>query len=566
VGGANDNGADIDENQGNIAKRAKVTEGKSKGEGKGENDADSSRCGGGIGSGGNGKVKKEKPKKDPNPPRGVSGTSIFYHNDMQPKIRTELPNLASQKAANFLGKRWQAVTSDERSYDDLRNEDKRRHQREIASLRQAAKGVDDDTNARVNRHFDQPECVTVSIITDKPPSGGFEKTSPSSHSPISSIHSPANDAPANSSSTGKEKTLELESNKENKAGEDDKDLSMFEGLSKRIMAAKSKGRSLAKDAFRNTPNHKPTSSTETGSASASEKIVSQLESMKNPVVKLQQCFVEKFTGNNIKATEEEDLSIASSSSNDSIWNAGLLAKTKGCPSLNDLRSGSTKTMNVSADDLNRKKKKYTDYQKGDKRREEEADRKKHEAEVRGKNHVTRPIMSDIDSCVDDDETHATAKTTNKKDTKPSATLKKPAAIVSSTKLNLVPMTRHECQSALQAKMIAYSEPEYLVAGSVEYDIARETITLEAMCPLDANKSFSNSEYKVSVIFGRNKVTNIKWSAISRDLFDVSLISKRFDQSAAFITMKKSAGEHAVCLNGRELNVPVGNKVYRILIF
>ena len=66
VGGANDNGADIDENQGNIAMRANDSEGKGKGEGEGENDADSSRCGGGIGSGGNGKVKKEKQKKDPN--------------------------------------------------------------------------------------------------------------------------------------------------------------------------------------------------------------------------------------------------------------------------------------------------------------------------------------------------------------------------------------------------------------------------------------------------------------------------------------------------------------------
>jgi len=196
--------------------------------------------------------------------------------------------------------------------------------------------VDDDTNARVNHHFDQPECVTVSIIPDKHlPSGGFEKTSPSSHSTTSSIHSPANDASTNSSSTGKVTTLELESNKENKAGEDDKDLSMFEGLSKHIMAAKSKGGSLAKDAFRNIPNHKPTSSTETGSASASEKIVSQLESMKNPVVKLHQFFVEKFTGNNIKAMEEEDLSIASSSSNDSIFGmrAYQLWKTKGCISL-----------------------------------------------------------------------------------------------------------------------------------------------------------------------------------------------------------------------------------------
>ena len=322
VGGTNDNGSDIDENHGNIAKRANDSEGKGKGEGKGENNADSSRCGGGIGNGGNSKAKKEKPKKDPNA-RGVPGTFIFYHyqNDMQPIIRIELPNLTSQEVVSILGKRWQAMTSDEkRSYNDLRNEDKRRHQREIASLRQAAKGVDDDTNARVNRHFDQPECVTVSIIPDKhSPSGGFEKTSPFSHSTISSIHSPANDASANSSSTGKVTTLELESNKENKAGEDDKDLSMFEGLSKRIMAAKSKGGSLAKDASRNIPNHKPTSSTETGSASASEKIVSQLESMKNPVVKLQQFFVEKFTGNNINATEEEDISIASSSSNDSIF-------------------------------------------------------------------------------------------------------------------------------------------------------------------------------------------------------------------------------------------------------
>ena len=545
VGGANDNRADIDENQGNIAKRAKVPE--DRGKGKSENDADSSR------------VKNEKPKKDPNAPRGVSGTFIFYQNDMRPKIRMELPSLTSQEVTSILGKRRQAMTSDERrSYDDLRKEDMRRHQREM----ETAKGVYDETNARVNRHFNQPDRVTVSIIPDKhSPSGGFEKTSPFSHSPISSIHSPANDAPPNASSTGKEATLELELNEENKVSEDDKDLFMFEGLSKRIMSAKSKGRSLAKDASSNIPNHKPTSSTVTGSATASEKIVAQLESMKNPVVKLQQFFVEKFTGKNVKAMEEEDLSIASSSSNDSIWNAGLPAKTKGCQSLHDLRIGSTKmNCNICADDLNQKKKENTDDQKGDKRREEEADRKKHESEVRVKNHVARPIMSDIDSCFDDDETQATAKTTNNKDTKPSAKLKKPAAIVSSTKLNLVPMTRHECQSALQQQMITYSEPEYLVAGSVEYDIARETITIEAMCPLDTNKSLSNSEYKVSVVFGRNKVTNIKWSAISRDLFDVSLISKRFDQSAAFITMKKSADEHAVCLNGRELNVPVGNKI------
>ena len=151
VGGTNDNGSDIDENHGNIAKRANDSEGKGKGEGKGENNADSSRCGGGIGNGGNSKAKKEKPKKDPNA-RGVPGTFIFYHyqNDMQPIIRIELPNLTSQEVVSILGKRWQAMTSDEkRSYNDLRNEDKRRHQREIASLRQAAKGVDDDTNARV---------------------------------------------------------------------------------------------------------------------------------------------------------------------------------------------------------------------------------------------------------------------------------------------------------------------------------------------------------------------------------------------------------------------------------
>jgi hypothetical protein len=103
------------------------------------------------------------------------------------------------------------------------------------------------------------------------------------------------------------------------------------------------------------------------------------------------------------------------------------------------------------------------------------------------------------------------------------------------------MTRSECEQALLAKKITYPEPEYLVAGGPsEYDITRATITLED---------------KVVVKLGRNDLTNITWTAVSRDLCDIS-----FESNMAYVTMKRVAAEHAVFLNGSELNLPVGTKI------
>jgi hypothetical protein len=95
------------------------------------------------------------------------------------------------------------------------------------------------------------------------------------------------------------------------------------------------------------------------------------------------------------------------------------------------------------------------------------------------------------------------------------------------------MTRIECEQALLANMITYPEPEYLVAGGPsEYDITRATITLED---------------KEVVKLGRNDLTNITWTAVSRELCDIS-----FESDIAYVTMKKVAAQHAVFLNGTSL--------------
>jgi len=107
--------------------------------------------------------------------------------------------------------------------------------------------------------------------------------------------------------------------------------------------------------------------------------------------------------------------------------------------------------------------------------------------------------------------------------------------------NLVPMTRLDCRKALLANMITYPEPEYLVAGGPsEYDITRAMITLE-----------DNEIVKL----GRNDLTNIKWSAVSRELCDIS-----FKSNIAYVTMKKDKEEHAVYLNGKALNRSVDEKI------
>ena len=158
--------------------------------------------------------------------------------------------------------------------------------------------------------------------------------------------------------------------------------------------------------------------------------------------------------------------------------------------------------------------------------------------------------SEQDDFIDDPFTTYAEDTTNEKVLKTSSKLQgseqddsidDPVTPVRSIKLNLIPMTRLDCQKALLANKITYPEPEYLVAGSPsEYDITRATIMLED---------------KEVVKLGRNDSTNIKWSAVSRELCVIS-----FDSSIAYVTMKKVAAQHAVFLNGSALNRPVGTKI------
>jgi hypothetical protein len=145
-------------------------------------------------------------------------------------------------------------------------------------------------------------------------------------------------------------------------------------------------------------------------------------------------------------------------------------------------------------------------------------------------------------------------------------------VTSSTMLQLVPISKSACQALFRDKEITYSEPTYLVLGSSkEYNISRKTIRLQmaqnsGADGLHVSQSVSSPMYPSTATLGRNTrlfQTGIKWSAVSRNLCDVSLIADRqtCSPAVAHLIMRKSAQDHAVCLNGTDLNSPIGKKIF-----
>jgi hypothetical protein len=680
-----------------------------------------------VKGGNNSKAKKEK--KDPNAPKRASPSFIHYQNAMRPKLKIEMPDLSFGDTARIISERWRILTIDERrKYDTMYEEDKKRYEREMivytGSLVQAQvvvkKGMENEITAKASRFGGPPESVNVSLyVADLLECGSAETTvedaidtqhtkKKKTSSPYfakgarSLIHSldasTVNDIVAAnnvSAATDDEPTIKFEINKENTVGDDEK--IVFEGLGKSILAMTSKSKSPpAKHSLHSSsPNHKPSSTTPTiggtprsyfAKVTASDKIIAELDLMKSPAAVKSNQMSEKLSVKHImKANDDDDQSIASSSSNDSIWDAGLSsARTKGRASICDsgnagqgrgvagvdnmtsdsgnLRDdvlipsliatsaevtfeGSAKSIVVGPGRLgltitvrpasfrgaridaidpvcpfcdevtvgdrivtinDKEVMTPADCAVGLKgwrklsivRGESATDRDettppdsneylkrdfgtKNEVEECVENLETRTNVDSGVTSIYDDKAATAEDTTNEKvlksssklqsseqddfiddpfttyaeDTTSEKVLKSSSKLqgseqddsiddptpVKSIKLNLVPMTRLECQKALLANKITYPDPEYLVAGGPsEYNITRATIMLED---------------KEVVKLGRNDLTNIKWSAVSRELCDIS-----FGSNIAYVTMKKVAAQHAVFLNGSELNRPVGVKI------
>ena len=324
------------------------------------------------------KVKKEK--KDPNAPKRASGAYIFYQNEIRPTLKIELPDLGFGDTARIMSERWRVLPNDEkRQYNTMYEEDKKRYEREMivytTSLGQSQlvkKGVDEIT-AKDRRFGGPPESVNVSLyVADYLLECGSAETTvedaiDSQHTKKKKTSSPyftkgarslihsldastVNDIVAAnnvSAATDDEPTIEFEINKENTVGDEDEKI-VFEGLGKSIIAMTSKSKSPAKNSSNSSsPNHKPSSTTPTiggtprscfAKVTASDKIIAELDLMKSPAAVKSNHISEKLSVKHVmKEKDDDDQSIASSSSNDSIWDAGLSStKTKGRASICDL--------------------------------------------------------------------------------------------------------------------------------------------------------------------------------------------------------------------------------------
>jgi hypothetical protein len=318
------------------------------------------------------KSKAKKEKKDPNAPKRASGAYIFYQNEIRPAIKIEMPDLGFGDTARIMSERWRVLPNDEkRQYNTMYEEDKKRYEREMivytTSLGQSQlvkKGVDEIT-AKDRLFGGPPESVNVSLYVadyllecgsaettvedaiDTQHTKNKKTSSPyftkGARSLINSLDaSTVNDVVANnvSAATDDEPTIEFEINKENTVGDEDEKI-VFEGLGKSIIAMTSKSKSPAKNSSNSSsPNHKPSSTTPTiGGAprscfvkvTASDKIIAELDLMKSPPSLKSNQISEKLSVKHVmKEKDDDDQSIVSSSSNDSIWDAGLSSnKTKG---------------------------------------------------------------------------------------------------------------------------------------------------------------------------------------------------------------------------------------------
>ena len=75
----------------------------------------------------------KKRKKDPNAPKGASGSYIFYQNEMRSKV-VQNPGASTKEVSGILSQRWTLLTDEEKQpYRDMSDEDKKRYEREMTA-------------------------------------------------------------------------------------------------------------------------------------------------------------------------------------------------------------------------------------------------------------------------------------------------------------------------------------------------------------------------------------------------------------------------------------------------
>jgi hypothetical protein len=82
------------------------------------------------------KFNKKGKKKDKNEPKKALSSYIFFTNENRDKLLKEQPELKFIQVTKELGKRWKAISEDEkRKYEDMSAKDKERHARELAEYK-----------------------------------------------------------------------------------------------------------------------------------------------------------------------------------------------------------------------------------------------------------------------------------------------------------------------------------------------------------------------------------------------------------------------------------------------
>ena len=379
------------------------------------------------------------------------------------------------------------------------------------------------------------------------------------------------------------KGSQIESNKENKANDEDKNPSMLSGLGKSFMAsAKSKGRAaLMKSGFALKKKKHATIVPEKRIEKSNE-IIAGLEAMKKSVTKVSK--------GRIKSTDKDDdvCSTASSSSSDSLWGAGLPSKSAGSP-------GKCSSHDEVVEGVDAKQDSICDGTSLDVDFDAACDTTSGFDEV-GTDNAGIPLNGDkddgaeaVNAGAEQVETVSVKAASNDKATschdEPTQIVSNnsksgggcgtksvsfaEAAAVSANKviaitLELVPLSQDDCEKTLREKKTNYPALPYLVDDpGDEYNVPRKTITLQMKWTSEAKcmKRVPDNQHPTKVTLGRSKVTGIKWSALSRNLCDVSLGIKPCSTStiAALLQMKKAPGDHALCINGSEHNIIVGQK-------
>jgi len=73
-------------------------------------------------------MRKQRKKKDKNAPKRALSAFMFFSNDIRDTVKREMPELEFLQISSEIGKRWKAITDeDRRPYDELAAADKKRY-------------------------------------------------------------------------------------------------------------------------------------------------------------------------------------------------------------------------------------------------------------------------------------------------------------------------------------------------------------------------------------------------------------------------------------------------------